>query len=130
MAQDEAALHAALKGRSILVIEDETLIALDLAELLEFAGAKVLGPVATVLSATAVIEATLAIDGAILDLNLRGERSVPVAYRLKAKNVPFIFVTAYGRREIPDDLRDAPVIGKPCQGSRVLHVLAEMMLRD
>ena len=58
------------------------------------------------------IASTLDFDAAILDLNLAGELSFPVADVLRARDIPFDFATGYGRAGIPDSYKDFPVIAK------------------
>lgn len=84
----------ALAGRRVLVLEDEFFLADDLAATLRAAGAVVVGPFSTVDQALQALETGAAdCDLAILDLNLRGVRSYPVADLLTARGVPFVFVT-------------------------------------
>jgi CheY-like chemotaxis protein len=101
-----------LKGRSILVVEDETLIALDVARVLEEVGCIVIGPVSTVADAMSRI-ADAAIDAAVLDVNLHAEKSLPIMDTLLTGNVPFVIVTGYARETLPPRFRDKPYLGKP-----------------
>ena len=102
----------ALAGRRVLVVEDEAMIALMQVGVLENAGCVVLGPVRRVASALRVI-AEQNVDIAILDINLGREKSYPVADALAARNVPFVFVTGYGREEILPTYRMRHRLGKP-----------------
>ena len=88
-----------LKGRSILVVEDETLIALDVARVLEQVGCIVIGPVSTVADAMSRI-AGAAIDAAVLDVNLHAEKSLPI-----------MDMTGYARETLPPRFRDKPTSG-------------------
>jgi len=101
-----------LRGRAILVIEDERLIALDVARSLEEVGCIVIGPVSTVADAMAKLRNT-AIDAAVLDVNLQTEKSTPVMEALLARRVPFILVTGYARDALPEQFQDKPYLGKP-----------------
>jgi CheY-like chemotaxis protein len=56
---------------------------------------------------------TLVIDAAVLDISLAGDMSYPVAEALKARNIPFLFATSYGEKELPNWLVDVPVLPKP-----------------
>jgi len=103
----------ALGGRHILVVEDEYLLAADLAQTLEELGAVVVGPAATVERALALVEAEDRLDGAVLDLNLGGERAYPVADALVARGVPFVFVTGYDDGVVPAAHVQAPRCEKP-----------------
>ena len=100
-----------LRGLRVLVLEDEPIIALAIEDALFELGAT---PVLAERVADA--EAALAeggFDAAILDVNLHGQRSYPVAHALAALGLPFIFATGYGDAEHPDALRDVPTITKP-----------------
>ncbi|WP_207103034.1 response regulator [Paracoccus shandongensis] len=101
------------QGRRVLVVEDEYIIAEDLREELEREGALVLGPVASVAAALDLLQGGPRPDTAILDINLRGERVFPVADRLRAMGVPFVFATGYDAEAIPRDYADVPRIEKP-----------------
>jgi CheY-like chemotaxis protein len=87
--------HSALRDRRILIVEDEFLIAMNLAEALQDAGSIVLGPVSSVDKAIQKIQSEPHIDGAVLDVNLGGVRAYPVADLLIAMNIPFVFTSGY-----------------------------------
>ena len=91
----------------ILVVEDEFLIALDIAGVLEQAGLAVVGPAGTVSDALQAIECEV-VHGALLDAHLAGEPVGRVADALKARNIPFAFVSGYGREQLPAAHRAAP----------------------
>lgn len=84
-----------LTGRRILVVEDEFLIASVLCDMLEDSGAVVLGPAATVAEAMQLLHEN-PVDAALLDMNLNGQWSDPVAEDLQARRIPFVFTTGYG----------------------------------
>lgn len=112
----------------VLVVEDEYLIAADLIDALEARGAVVVGPVSGIRGATTAIEEAAQLDGAILDLNLRGEMSLPVADLLRARNVPFVLTTGYSKENLPDDLREVPLVTKPFEPSEVVEKLAKILV--
>src|SRR5262249_47455395 len=95
------------------------LIALELIVILEDARASVVGPVGTVKEALKLIEESK-IDAAFLDGNLHGEPVAEVAASLTRRNVPFCFVTGYGREHLPPAFANAPLIGKPFSPEQVL----------
>lgn len=89
--------ETALKGRRVLVIEDDYWVAQLLVELLANAGAEVLGPFGWIDEALAFIaDHTDSFDSAVLDINLHGAKSYPIADALIAKQIPFVFTTGYG----------------------------------
>ena len=100
-----------LDGLRVLVVEDEPIIALAIEDALDELGATPL-----LAERLADAERMLAEGGpqaAILDVNLHGHRSYPIAHALAARGVPFIFATGYGDAEHPAALRDVPTITKP-----------------
>ena len=102
------------RGRRILVVEDDFLIAQDLQRALEALGAVVLGPVPRVADALAMLEGeAVQPDAATLDVNLDGEMVYPLADDLRARGVPFLFVTGYDAGSIPRDYAEVPVCEKP-----------------
>ena len=103
---------ASLAGRRALVVEDETLVAMLVEDTLADAGVVVLGPVATVAEALAMLDGQRP-DLAVLDLNLAGETSEPVADRLIQLEVPFVVASGYGAAGLPQRLAGIPVLAKP-----------------
>src|SRR5258708_34173804 len=83
-----------LAGKRVLIVEDDNILAITLAEEFAAEGAKVIGPAATVTDALDVIERT-DLDGAIVDINLRGKAAFPVADALADRHIPFVFATGY-----------------------------------
>lgn len=102
------AARSVLEGRYVLVVEDEYMIAVDLARALEDLGATVIGPAASVADALALVAGESALDLAILDVNLGVEKVFPVAHDLRARGVPFIFATGYDQWLVPSAYADAP----------------------
>ena len=94
-------MNSVLSGRRVLVMEDEMLVAWALEDMLADLGCIVVGPAARVDKALALLHAE-AVDLAMLDVNLNGQRSYPVADALAAKGVPFVFLTGYTRDSLPD----------------------------
>jgi CheY-like chemotaxis protein len=112
-----------MAAKRILVVEDEFLIALDIAGALEQGGLVVIGPLAAVRDALEALERE-SVDGALLDANLGGESVGRVADALSARGVPFAFVSGYGREQLPSQHKTAPLIGKPFTGEDLLAVVA------
>ena len=108
-----AARGAVLAGLRLLVVEDEYMIAEHIGMQLEEFGCDVAGPVGTIEEALTILEGG-GLDGVLLDANLNGESSAPIAAALNAASVPFVVATGYGSRELSDDaLNAAPRIIKP-----------------
>lgn len=114
---------APLAGKRILVVEDEALLAMKLKDMLEKQGCVVVGPVARLARALALLDGE-AIDGAVLDINLAGVPVFPLALELRARGIPFIFATGYeGSVAYPDEVRDAPRVRKPYGDAQLLGAL-------
>jgi len=115
---------------SVLIVEDEMLIAMELEHLLSTHGYRVLGPVNTVARALTLLEQQQP-DAALLDVNLNGESSTPVAAELWARDVPFVTVTAYSSVAARHpQLRDAPRADKPIDHDEVLRLLVTVLGDD
>jgi CheY-like chemotaxis protein len=116
---------ASLTGRRILVVEDEALVAMLVEDALLDAGCEVIGPVATVAEALALLAGTRP-EAAVLDLNLAGETSTPVADALAGLGVPFVVATGYGAAGLPAEHRDVPVLAKPYDPAELTAALARL----
>lgn len=116
--------------KTVLIVEDEFLIAMDLQLLLEGHGWRVIGPVATVQDALRLLESELP-SVALLDVTLGIEPVTPVAEFLKARGVPFAVASAFDRPEQygGEVLAGAPNAGKPTNERRVLAALGRLTER-
>lgn len=101
-----------LHGLRILVVEDTLLVADVIEEALHDLGCDVIGP-ASRLQRGLVLAGEAALDGALLDVNLAGERCFPIADALADRGVPFAFLTGYGDAGIPPEYQGAPRLAKP-----------------
>ena len=110
----------------ILVVEDETLIAMLVEDWLEELGFETVGPVGSAAEALALIEAG-ELDGAILDVSLDGHDSFAVADALRARNVPFAFATGHGAGRIAERFKDAPTLTKPYDFERVRAAVTTLL---
>lgn len=99
-------------GLRLLVVEDEMLIAMTIEDVLTDLGCTVIGPASSVAKAMDLLTKE-EIDGAILDLNLKGEQALPVAEALHKRGTPFFFLTGYGSTASNQLLFDAPTLPKP-----------------
>jgi len=112
--------------RSILVVEDEWVMANHVAQTLASNGYRVVGPANSVETALAAM-ADIAIDAALLDIHLgRGQTAFELGRILKAQRIPFAFLTGYSRALMPLDLRDSARVPKPFAQRDVLQVLEEL----
>jgi CheY-like chemotaxis protein len=118
---------AGIAGRRLLLVEDDYLIAWDLASWLESKGADVLGPAASVADALMLLTTDSMPDAAVLDISLGDERVFPVADALEAAHVPFVFLSGYDAREVPDSYGCAPRCSKPLDRTNLLRLLAEVI---
>ena len=112
----------------ILLEEDETLIALMLEDMLEGMGCAVTGLAPRIALGVSMADAGQ-FDVAILDVNVAGENIEPVADRLAARGVPFIFATGYGEAGVPLRHRGRPVVAKPFRGDQ-LETAIQQALAD
>ena len=111
----------------VLIVEDEWLIAEDTASRLRAAGYQVVGPVSSVAAALRLVEADT-VDVALLDIQLNGETSLPIAETLLARGTPFAFVTGFGQRDLPAPFRDCSVVPKPASEAAILATVADLAL--
>ncbi len=109
-----------------MIVEDELLIALMLELALKDAGCDVVGPFGRLAEAVAAAS-TQPIDGALLDINLAGEKVFPAAEELAVRGVPFLLVSGYGRDVLPADRRHWSVFAKPFKLNEILDRLAQMI---
>jgi CheY-like chemotaxis protein len=125
-------LRHALHGRRILVVEDEALVAMLMEDELANAGAQVVGPACSVDEALGLIE-QIACDGglnaAVLDMNLEGAAVSPVADRLAALGVPFVFATGYGEGCDRGAHAAAPILAKPFEPTALVAVVEGLATR-
>jgi len=116
---------AARSCRVVLIVEDEAAIALDLEDNVErLAGHVVVGPVATITAALDAI-ASEKLDGAIVDIELGDGPAGPVVEALKARGVPFVFITGYTERRIPAGFEDCPIVQKSYEREQLLDLMRE-----
>ena len=107
----------------ILIVEDDALLALDLAQILEEAGFTVVGPVVSTAKALALLVET-GCDAALLDVHLgRDETSEPVARELRLRGTPFLTVTGYSHEQRPAAFAGSPVLSKPVRPSELVKEL-------
>ena len=104
-----------LNGRSILVVEDEYMIADAMRRALEDEGVIVVGPAPSVRKALRLLDAAADLDGAVLDMNLGDEKAFPVADALQARGIPFLFTTGYDAAGVAPAWRHVQRLEKPIE---------------
>lgn len=100
-------------ARGVLLVEDEAILRMLLEDMIEDLGFELAASVDSIDAAQGAITGGCAIGAAIVDVNLGGEPSFPVADLLLQRQVPFLFSTGYGAEGIPERFRDVPVLAKP-----------------
>jgi CheY-like chemotaxis protein len=109
-------------GHSVFLVEDEVMIRMMVADMLEELGFRVAAETGEINEAIRLAQCT-EFDLAILDVNVNGKVISPVADLITARNRPFIFATGYGSSGLPEEYRDRPALQKPFQ----LETLARMI---
>lgn len=109
-----------------MLVEDEFLLAMEMESAIRDEGAVVVGPFVTIAQASAAAE-TEDLAGAVLDLNVRGEMSFPVAAILERRHVPFLFATGYDLSRLPESFRQRPCLRKPFTGHDLARALRNLM---
>ena len=116
-----------MAGTRVLVVEDESLLAETLCDLMQDAGCEPVGPAATVAEALRLIEQG-GIDVALLDIRLKQETSFAVAYALRRRGIPWLFLTSYAQHQLPDDLGDALLVEKPFSPPALVETVRRLAL--
>ena len=114
--------RASLRGRHVLVVEDETLVFMLIESILEEHGCRSAG--APRVAAALDLARQEVFDAAVLDVNVAGEPVYPVADLLAGQGVPFVFLTGYGAHILTEPYRDRPVVQKPFREGILLDALA------
>ena len=114
------------RPRRVLIVEDETLVAMLLEDMLDDAGHTVAHCASNLPQALDFIETKASeFDFAILDVNLGGQPIFPVAEALQARGKPFAFATGYGPAGLPDAWRNRPTLSKPFGAMDVARMLEQ-----
>jgi len=103
-----------MNGRRVLVVEDEVIVGMLLEDMLGELGCEVVA-ISTHLEEALQLARTLDIDFALLDINLDGQQSFPVADVLRERGVPFLFATGYGAKILKPPYVGTPTLQKPFQ---------------
>lgn len=108
---------------AILIVEDESILAMLLEDFLDDLGYTPPAVASNVAQALRILD-TRGIDFAILDINLGGEQSFPIADALDARGIPYIFMTGYGAAGVPEHLRNHYILQKPYGADALKKALA------
>jgi CheY-like chemotaxis protein len=109
-------------GGTVFLVEDEVMIRMMVADMLEELGYSVAAEAGEINEAIRLAQST-EFDLAILDVNVNGRVISPVAELIRARKRPFIFATGYGSSGLPEEFRDRPALQKPFQ----IETLARMI---
>ena len=119
----------ALSGLRILVVEDNFLAAEVVRDTLERGGCTVVGPVGHLAEGVRLAERET-LDGAVLDINLNGDRCFPIAEALRGRHVPFIFLSGYDESApVPEELKATRWLAKPVAEDQLLAAVGDLVVR-
>lgn len=118
-------MTAALAGKRILIVEDESVFAGNLAHALKQMGAVVLEPVRT--AAEGLLTVLLGVDAAILDIRLPDGDVYSVADELSRRKKPFLFLSGVDRAAVPERFRETPFVAKPCREAAWTTALGKLL---
>jgi CheY-like chemotaxis protein len=120
------AIHGNLAGRRVLVIEDESMVTMLLQDTLADIGCEVVG-LASRFKDAMEKATSLSFDVAILDVNLNGHQTFPIAEALARRGSAFVFASGYGVASLPASLRLTPILQKPFQQPELERALREAL---
>jgi CheY-like chemotaxis protein len=129
-------VHRGIRGVSIrtmdmnkarlLLIEDEALILLNVKSMLAELGWEVAGTAAKIEPALKLAE-TGAFEAALIDINLDGTMTYPVADILRKRDIPFAFTTGYGRTAVDDAYAQVPILHKPFSHDQLKAIVRRLL---
>jgi CheY-like chemotaxis protein len=117
------------KSMQVMIVEDDALLAIDLADILSHRGFQVIGPCSSVERALQAMAAHQP-DAAILDIDLNGHMSFPVADALALLNVPFLWLSGSSRDTLPEHYRTRPFVSKPLVPAIILGEVTDLFKRS
>ena len=112
----------------MLVVEDQSIVALHVADVLRDAGCMVVGPVANLKPALDLACAER-LDFAVLDVNLDGDHIFPVAQELETRGIPFLLATGYSDSSLPEHWRGRPCLRKPFTDAQLAELVGRLTSR-
>jgi DNA-binding NtrC family response regulator len=113
------------RALTVFVVEDESLVALNLEDMLADLGHSVLGPAMRIERARSIVEGEFHADAAILDVNVAGEQVFPIAQMLVERGVPIVFATGYDKDGLPQCWHDRTILQKPYTMDDVARCLTQ-----
>jgi two-component SAPR family response regulator len=122
------ATNVSLSGVRVLVVEDEMMVSMWLEDMLSDMGCTLVGPAARIEPALRLVE-NAGFDVAILDVNLNGDETYPIAAALTARAIPFVFASGYRAGRIREQYRNVPSLQKPFQQQDLERTLASALGR-
>ena len=122
-------MSADLQGQRILVVEDSPVVADASEDMLADLGCIVIGPTGNMAFALQLAEEE-EIDGAIVDINIRGGKAFPVLRILERRGIPFILTSGYADWSMPPDWADRPRLAKPYTPNMLRESLAALLDRS
>jgi CheY-like chemotaxis protein len=120
---------AQTSGRSVFLVEDEVMIRMMVADMLEELGYSIAAEAGDINEAVKLAQSA-EFDLAILDVNVNGKVISPVADLIAARNRPFIFATGYGSSGLPAEYRDRPALQKPFQIETLARMIEQTLNRN
>ena len=116
-----------LEGTPILVVEDDTIQALDIAETLKEAGASIIGPVADLEEAVSIARSGRC-GAAVLDFCLRGGDTIALGQELHRRQTPFVIHTGYDcLGMLPPQWQGCQLVSKPADSVKLVHTVAALL---
>ncbi|TGQ63501.1 MAG: response regulator [Mesorhizobium sp.] len=115
-------------AKRVLILEDEPLVAMLLEDLLLEMGHEVVGSVAWISQAMKLAD-QMDIDFAILDINLGGAKSFPVAEILRRRGIPFVFATGYGSEGLEREFENELILQKPYEAHELKRAIEQASVR-
>jgi CheY-like chemotaxis protein len=117
-----------LRGLKVFVVEDESLVAMQLEDMLLDFGCDLVGIAMRVGRAMEMLATAETLDLAILDVNIGGDKVYPVAEALRTRGVPIIFATGYGRAGVEPDWQSYEILQKPYTAQEVAEKIVTSAL--
>ena len=115
-----------LEGRRILVVEDSPVVAVACEDMLRDMGCTVIGP-ATNMAAALELATEEQLDGAIVDINIRGGKAFPVLKILAGRDVPFLLASGYADWSMPEEWQERPRLPKPYSPESLRESLIKLL---